>query len=245
MQPVPLTADAVDTDAAVPVHRVEALGFSLIERTVFVSTFVLSQRRRRRYVQHVLGSGPCDLLLVNADDPAALESLTRHPQHDRVPTILVGDGGDPHALRLSRPIRWMALFETLDEAIGGGPAEAAVHDGPKAMVITPSAQLARMVGVHFTGAGCRVEQLVDGESAIDRLASARVDCLFVDAALPGIGGIDVARRAKSGAARSVIVLGTSGTPLERMRASMAGCDVYLPPPLDGSRLIDAIARCVR
>jgi DNA-binding response OmpR family regulator len=165
--------------------------------------------------------------------------------------VLVGEGGtDSMGWRLPRPVKWMALFEILDEALGRPIDDAAaartLHEhSPSALVVTGSSEIARTVDAHLINAGCKVLQVADGEEAIERLAIEPYACIVVDVALSGIGGLEIARIAKGRSGQRVIVLGSSGTPLERMRASMAGCDAYLPPPLNGQALVAAIDRCMR
>ncbi|CAN5141954.1 hypothetical protein BH09PSE6_BH09PSE6_14100 [soil metagenome] len=229
-------------------YRIELIGFSAIERTVFVSTFALSQRRRMRYTQALGGASPSHLLLVDSDDPEALAALNGHPLRDVVPTVLIGEGGnDMMGWRLARPVKWMALFDVLDEAMdrpveGEVASRSLAANAPLALVVTGSSELARMLEAHLTNAGCRVTRVENGENAICKLASEPFACVVVDVALPGIGGLEVARLAKTRSGQRVIVLGASGTPLERMRASIAGVDAYLAPPLDGQLLVAAIDR---
>ncbi|CAN5311117.1 hypothetical protein BH10PSE17_BH10PSE17_38780 [soil metagenome] len=240
-----------DANAATESYRVELLGFSAIERTVFTSTFALSQRRRMRYTQALGGASASHLLLVDSDDAEALDCLNSHPLRDVVPTVLVGEGGnDLMGWRLPRPVKWMALFDVLDAAMdrpveGEVTREALAANAPLALIVTASAEVARTVDAHLANAGCRVTRVDSGENAICKLASDPYACIVIDVSLPGIGGLEVARLAKTRANQRVIVLGSSGTPLERMRASIASVDAYLVPPLDGQALIAAIDRCLR
>lgn len=75
----------------------------------------------------------------------------------------------------------------------------------------------------------------DGETALEKLAWDRPDLIFLDINIPGIHGLDLARRLKSdGRYRDIPLVAVTANVLlgDRERCLNAGCDEYLPKPLD-------------
>lgn len=101
-------------------YSVELIGFLPADRTVFASTFALSQRRPIRYVQHRDAGSRPDLYLVDADDLKAMVEFSGRSPDAMHPAILIGT--DTHGTGwpvVARPIRWIALFDLLDRSMAG------------------------------------------------------------------------------------------------------------------------------
>lgn len=79
----------------------------------------------------------------------------------------------------------------------------------------------------------------DGPKALDVLASTTPDIILLDINIPGIDGFEMARRIKADASMaSIPVIATTANVLvgDKERCLEAGCDDYLPKPLDIRRL---------
>jgi two-component system cell cycle response regulator DivK len=75
----------------------------------------------------------------------------------------------------------------------------------------------------------------DGVSALDLLAKEKPDLILLDINIPGIHGLDLASRLKADERLSdVPLIATTANVLlgDRERCLEAGCDDYLPKPLD-------------
>ena len=99
-------------------YSVDLIGFSTADRTVFASTFALSQRRPIRYLHHLESATRPDLYLVDADDLKAMVEFAARSPDAMHPAILIG--ADTHGTQwpcVARPIRWMKLFELLDRSV--------------------------------------------------------------------------------------------------------------------------------
>jgi twitching motility two-component system response regulator PilG len=97
---------------------IELLGFSDVEKAMFISTFRLTGRRQFSYAE---ASGPgarTDIYLVNADNAEALKELQARSPNVHAPAVLVGrtpvEVGWP---QVDRPLHWMRLFEQMDETM--------------------------------------------------------------------------------------------------------------------------------
>jgi two-component system cell cycle response regulator DivK len=83
----------------------------------------------------------------------------------------------------------------------------------------------------------------DGYSALDILDGMIPDIILLDINLPGIDGLDLARRFKSDERLAPVPLvATTAQVLvgDRERCLEAGCDDYLPKPLDIRKLREVI-----
>jgi len=104
-------------------YSVEVIGFTDTEQTVLASVFGLSSRRVPKFLRHSKADSPPDILLVDANDAAAVKQLSYRNSSGQIPVILVGDsncGTDWPVL--ARPIRWMKLFQAFDAAIAAPSA---------------------------------------------------------------------------------------------------------------------------
>lgn len=84
-------------------------------------------------------------------------------------------------------------------------------------------------------AGYDLLQAEDGTSALDLLASEKPDLILLDINIPGVHGLDLAARLKAdGRLSDVPLVATTANVLQgdRERCLEAGCDDYLPKPLD-------------
>ena len=75
----------------------------------------------------------------------------------------------------------------------------------------------------------------DGTSALELLTKETPDLILLDINIPGIHGLDLARHLKSNErlARIPLIATTANVLLgDKERCLEAGCDAYLPKPLD-------------
>jgi len=87
--------------------------------------------------------------------------------------------------------------------------------------------------------GHQLVKAVDGPAALDYLAGAEPDIILLDINLPGIDGLELARRFKADDRLAPIpLIATTAQVLvgDRERCLEAGCDDYLPKPLDIRKL---------
>ena len=83
----------------------------------------------------------------------------------------------------------------------------------------------------------------DGTAALGLIAQERPDLILLDINIPGISGLDIARRLKADAALATIpIIATTANVLigDREMCLEAGCDAYLPKPLDVRELQDVL-----
>lgn len=92
-----------------------------------------------------------------------------------------------------------------------------------------------------------MEQVANGDDAVASTMRLRPDVLLLDLALPGIDGWEVARQVKGDhATRSTLIIALSACvfPGDIVRATDAGCDVFLDKPCYPQTVADEIRRLV-
>lgn len=104
-------------------------------------------------------------------------------------------------------------------------------------------QVARLIADTLTPEGIGVDSCVSGTTALKILTSdARYDVIVLDNDLPGLGGLELARRARNMARwRSTPIIMLSGDDCEK-EAWRAGVDAFLRKPEGINRLSATIAR---
>jgi two-component system response regulator ResD len=93
--------------------------------------------------------------------------------------------------------------------------------------------------------GCRVEEAVDGEKAVGRLAQQRYDAIILDIVLPKLSGTDVMEYIASTtpeALASIIVV--TGLDVQEIRKLFPTVCETLSKPVMPSRLVGSVRRCL-
>ena len=131
---------------------VEILGFPPSDQRTFAATFSLSARREISFTQwHSTATEQPDLLVVDGDNPQALETLGERQRKGecRMPVVTVA-AKESSSVRnfLERPIRFLKLFKMFDEVLLQSNAPGKVTDKidskstlPDAFALTPMASL--------------------------------------------------------------------------------------------------------
>jgi two-component system, cell cycle response regulator len=93
--------------------------------------------------------------------------------------------------------------------------------------------------------GFNVDYAESGEQAVGLTGQKSYTCVFLDVIMPGIDGYQVCKLVKSKRAATktaVIMLTSKGSPFDRIRGAMAGCDAYLTKPVDEDKLLETIVK---
>jgi CheY-like chemotaxis protein len=90
-----------------------------------------------------------------------------------------------------------------------------------------------------------VDYAESGEQAIGLTGSRHYTCVFLDVIMPGIDGYQVCKLIKSKKSlhkTAVVMLTSKGSPFDKIRGAMAGCDAYLTKPVDEDKLLGTIVK---
>jgi FixJ family two-component response regulator len=82
-------------------------------------------------------------------------------------------------------------------------------------------------------------------SFLEELEHMEVSCLVLDLQLPDMSGLDLQRHLRTAyrdVTIPVIIITAHDDPAARQRCLAAGAEEYLPKPLDGEQLIEAVQR---
>jgi CheY-like chemotaxis protein len=133
-----------------------------------------------------------------------------------------------------------------DAAASAAARDNAVPARPLAILCAEDNPYGRVIlNTILTELGHRADFVNSGEDAVAAVARGGHDLVFMDVALPGIDGLDAARRIRAlpGAAGRTPVVGISGRgeASDEANARAAGMDVYLRKPVTPSAVSAVIA----
>lgn len=98
----------------------------------------------------------------------------------------------------------------------------------------------------FTFKGFRVESAADGHETLAKASSLALDCIVMDLSLPGVNGLEVARRLRADprtrAVPLIAMTGHGGDMAAQTR--QAGFDFYLLKPCLPDRLLAEVKRLI-
>lgn len=264
LAPVPSHAAA----EAAPVLRLAVKGLKPIERQLLEGLVKVSQRRNPRLA--ILDDAlarEADVIVVDTRDAAAVAWAHQRPWLARRAVIWIdGTEAAPGHTLLRRPVQWPILPMVLARALEGGPGTAG--NAPSAPVDAGAAPAAAPVAAHaarilvvddslavrahlrslLEPRGYQVTEADSVQAAMARVKEGRFDCVLMDVLMPQVDGYEGCHQIKAtlrGAdAVPVVMLTSKGSPFDRIRGKMAGCDAYLTKPVDPQHLGEVLAQQV-
>lgn len=237
---------------------VMALGFGETERKVLVGVFRLTESRNPGYVLVDGDAGVLpDIFLVDAEDPRAMGQVTELNPDNKIVTVHVGQADDAGAQpTISRPLQWMRLLKAMDAAI---PQPAPAVPVKRITRVTPVEPVTNSVLVvddslpvrvfmksKLEPMGLRVDYADSGEAALMMTDGKVYNAIFLDVIMGGMDGYQVCKQIKSRKEHRnttrVVMLTSKGSPFDKVRGAMAGCDAYLTKPVDETKLTGVIRK---
>ena len=107
----------------------------------------------------------------------------------------------------------------------------------------------RMLRAVLEGEGHRVTEAVDGPQALQLATAGKFDVALIDIGLPGLDGLEVARRLRAMGPRiaSMLLVAITGygAPQDHARSRDAGFDLHMVKPVDGADLLAQVQRLLR
>ncbi len=96
--------------------------------------------------------------------------------------------------------------------------------------------------------GFNVDYAETGEQAVGFTGQKHYTCVFLDVIMPGIDGYQVCKLIKSKKSiigkTAVVMLTSKGSPFDKIRGAMAGCDAYLTKPVNEEKLLETIVKFI-
>jgi DNA-binding response OmpR family regulator len=99
------------------------------------------------------------------------------------------------------------------------------------LVIEDNPEIAGLLSLHLRDIGCNVQLEQDGRHGLSRARSDRPDLIVLDLMLPGLDGLEICRRLRSGDDDTPILMLTArSTETDRVTGLDLGADDYLTKP---------------
>ncbi|HEY2794832.1 MAG TPA: response regulator transcription factor [Micromonosporaceae bacterium] len=108
----------------------------------------------------------------------------------------------------------------------------------RVLIVEDHELLGRTLGTGLRREGMAVDVVLDGDDALEHLATTRYDVVVLDRDLPGVPGDDVCRQlvAQRSPTR-ILMLTAASTVKDRVAGLGLGADDYLPKPFDFAELV--------
>jgi CheY-like chemotaxis protein len=115
---------------------------------------------------------------------------------------------------------------------------------PPILIVDDNPTNAKLLAYVLARAGYAVATAADATEALAAIASARPRLILMDLQLPGVDGFELTRRLKADPATAgIVIVAVTAYAMtgDEDRARAAGCDGYLPKPIDTRTLADTVA----
>ena len=155
-------------------------------------------------------------------------------------------------VQISKPVKPAYLLQMIRDLLPGPPAAArrvggaaAGADGPMVFVVDDDSNIRAMLRTVLEQGGHPVEDYPGGEAFLAAYRPGREGCLLVDAAMPGMDGLEVLRRLNAAGHRlPAIVVTGSGDVAMAVGAMKAGALDFMEKPVSTPDLLAGIGRAL-
>ena len=116
--------------------------------------------------------------------------------------------------------------------------------GEPILIVDDNATNMKLVRILLASEGYDVRTAADAEEALNVLKEFYPRLILMDVQLPGIDGLELTRRLKSDPAmQDITILGLTAYAMkgDKERIIAAGCDGYVPKPIDTRTLPELVA----
>ena len=123
------------------------------------------------------------------------------------------------------------------------PAQQRVHQRRRVLVVDDDVDAAEILSQALQAAGHEVRHEHDGASALVAAAQFQPDVVLLDLGLPGMDGLEVARRLRGYpqlAGVRIVALTGFAQGADRSRSAAVGIESHLVKPVDMNTVMDAI-----
>jgi two-component system KDP operon response regulator KdpE len=113
------------------------------------------------------------------------------------------------------------------------------------LVVDDDPQIRRVMRVTLTGHSYEVDDVRNGEAALEKLREQRFDLVLLDMNMPGIGGLETCRAIRGHSEVAIIMLTVRDTETDKVEALDAGADDYVTKPFNPPELLARIRAALR
>ncbi|MCE5254198.1 MAG: response regulator transcription factor [Actinomycetia bacterium] len=113
------------------------------------------------------------------------------------------------------------------------------------LVVDDDENLRRLVAAYLESEGYEVEQAADAEAALASVKRHEPDLILLDLMLPGLSGLEVARRVRVKRQIPILMLTARGSEDDMLQGFDAGADDYLVKPFSPKVLVARVRALLR
>ena len=113
------------------------------------------------------------------------------------------------------------------------------------LLIEDEIEIAELLALYFEKEGFRLVHAADGEIGLARLEERPPRVVLLDVGLPGIDGMEVCRRIRSGSDVPVIMLTARDTEIDKIVGLEIGADDYVTKPFSPRELVARVKAVLR
>ncbi len=119
------------------------------------------------------------------------------------------------------------------------------QSGLRVLVVDDELAIQRFLRVALNGQGFVVNEVGNGQDALQAMTQDRPDLVILDLGLPDMDGVEVTRRLREWSQVPVIILSVRDQELDKIAALDAGADDYLTKPFGVGELLARIRTVLR
>ena len=113
------------------------------------------------------------------------------------------------------------------------------------LVVDDDPQIRRVMRVTLTGQGYEVDDVKNGDAALEKLRDARFDLVLLDMNMPGLSGIEACRLIRGQSEIAIVMLTVRDSEEDKVAALDAGADDYVTKPYNAPELLARIRAALR
>ena len=113
------------------------------------------------------------------------------------------------------------------------------------LIVDDEPQLRRIMRATLSGAGYEVEDVRNGEEALEKVREYRPDLVLLDINMPGMGGLTACRAIRADTQVAIIMLTVRNSEADKVHALDAGADDFVTKPFSTPELLARIRAALR
>ena len=116
------------------------------------------------------------------------------------------------------------------------------------LAVDDSPSMRKMVSFTLTGAGYHVVEAVDGQDALEKAQTEKIDLVLADQNMPRLDGIGLTRMLRENPkfkTTPILILTTESSDQMKQAGRGAGATGWLVKPFDPSKLLEVIAKVIK